>query len=206
MKTKNVYLFLFLCMPSIVNTKLVNIKNIKEYEQLINQEKPVLVKFAANWCSVCQGVKEPFKNIAQEKEFDNIICAQIDIDALKDLSKQHNIAGVPTFVYMQNGKQLSQDVGVQNMVTFEDDLRSNIRNTFNLAQNNIHEIEKSDSTQGHIEKNKKASKALEVNTDNTEKQTSPGVIESITSYFTQIIELIKNAIKYVMDKIIGIFR
>jgi thiol-disulfide isomerase/thioredoxin len=207
--------FFYLCLlisPISTFADLVDIVSIEHYQQVINQKQPTIVKFAADWCGVCQGVKEPFKNIAQEKEFNTINFAQVDVDKMKDLSKQHSIAGVPTFVYMQNGKQINQEVGVQNMVTFDDDLRNNVRTTFKLAQNNIHEMTKDNSIPGHIEQNESVStsKALEDTStqkpENKQTQTSSGIMGTIKNFFLKIIELIKEAIKYIVDKITGIFR
>ncbi len=191
---------IYLIINSInIHANLVDIINATDYQQLINQNQPIIIKFAADWCGVCQGIKKPFQNIAQEKEFNSINFAQVDIDIMKDLGKQHNIAGVPTFVYIQNGKQVNQEVGVQNMVTFEDDLRSIIRKTFNLSQNN--ERSKNISTSELIEQNGESLKNKEA-----KKTEQSGILSAVANFIEYIIEFIKNAIKYIVDKITGIFR
>ena len=127
-------LFLIMSQASCANT--VHIHNEQDFNKHILQNNgPVVIKFSANWCGACNYVQEPFEQVTQEQEFNNITFAHVDIDELDALSKQHSIVGVPTFVYMQNGKKQYQDIGVKDMKNSKDSLRSTIRSTFKVVQN-----------------------------------------------------------------------
>ncbi len=120
---------------SSVHSHVINIKNDQDFKQPVLKDSPAaLVQFSASWCNVCNGVKQPLEEIALEKEFANVTFARVDIDDLRDLSKKHNIMGVPTFVYVENGSTKNQIVGISDMKSFKDDLRKNLRQTFKIAQ------------------------------------------------------------------------
>lgn len=129
-------LFIGIVYTSGLLSNFVQITNQEQYKKtVLENSNPVVIKFAADWCSVCKSVEEPFQKIAHKPEFEkNITFAHIDIDAMDSISKQHSIVGVPTFVYMNQGKKVNEEIGINNMNTFEDNLCSTIRQTFHLAQ------------------------------------------------------------------------
>jgi thioredoxin 1 len=126
---------IFLVHTSRLFSEFVNITNQEQYQKsVLENSNPVLVEFAADWCSVCKGVEKPFEKIALEPEFNSITFCRINIDNMDAISNQHSIVGVPTFVYIQQGKKVGEEIGINNMNTFEDTLRTTLRQTFKLAQ------------------------------------------------------------------------
>ncbi len=137
MKQKRMLSFLVvLWSSSLLHSEFVNISDEDQYKNIVSGHKQMIVKFSADWCSVCNGIKKPFEEIAQEAEFQNVAFAQVDVDKLDNLSKQNGIVGVPTFVYVEDGAKKIEEIGVQNMPSFKDHLRTNIRKTFQVTQNN----------------------------------------------------------------------
>lgn len=66
--------------------------------------------FTADWCNPCQRTKP----IAQELERDGLISVQyIDVDVESELTKTFAIRSVPTFVLMENGKEISRTNGAK---------------------------------------------------------------------------------------------
>lgn len=196
------YFFLLLIIIACpLLAQVINIDNTQQYLQIIQQNNPTLVKFAADWCGVCQGVKLPFQEVAHEQEFNTVTFAQINIDTMKELTKKYDIAGVPTFIYLHNGNNLNQEVGVQNMTTFKEDLRNNLRKTFNLAQNESETKEKIRPISAPIEQ-KSSRKPLE----KEKPQPTQGILGTIKDFFEKIVVLIGKVTKYIIDKIMGLFR
>ena len=114
-----------------LTARIVSIKNNEDFETIvIKNNQPVILKFAAEWCGVCTTTQEDFEKVAKEKEFKNIIFAQINMSDFPKISKKYGIIGVPTFVYFKDGNVLGQDVGVQNIDDFKPELRSNIKKKF----------------------------------------------------------------------------
>lgn len=126
-----------LVISATMQAKIVHITNEDQYNEALKSNKQLIVEFSADWCSVCNNVRAPYEQIANEKEFSQVAFCQVDVDKLDGVSKQNGIVGVPTFVYVENGAKKVEEIGVQNMPAFKDHLRDNLRKTFQLAQNDI---------------------------------------------------------------------
>ena len=148
-----------LLSASLTNSRMVTVSDDNSYAQeVLNNKKSILVKFSADWCSVCNSVQKPFEEISREPEFEDITFVQVDVDKLDSVSKQNGIVGVPTFVYMENGAKKVEEIGVHNMPAFKDHLRDNLRKNFKVAQGNqgleskpTEQIEKVKVTKGKVE-------------------------------------------------------
>ena len=137
---KRLLLSLSLCTALYVSpmkAKLIQIQDEDQYGQELNANPKMIVEFSADWCSVCNGIRKPFEEIASEPEFQQVTFVQVDVDKMDSISKQNGIVGVPTFVYVENGQKKVEEIGVQNMPAFKDHLRQNLRKTFKIAQNDV---------------------------------------------------------------------
>lgn len=134
MNQKTILLGILLLIPYPVESKIIHISDENQYNSELNGHKQMLVEFSADWCSVCNGIQRPLEEIASENEFQHVGFARVDVDKLDGVSKKNGIVGVPTFVYVENGSKKVEEIGVQNMPTFKDHLRDNLRKTFKVAQ------------------------------------------------------------------------
>ncbi len=183
-----------LTLGASLHANIVQISDENQYNsEILGSNKRVLVKFSADWCSVCNGIQKPFEEIADEDEFSGITFAHIDVDRLDGVSKQNGIVGVPTFVYIENGTKKVEEIGVQNMPAFKNHLRENLRKTFQVAAN--------ESTEklvdpAHIEDTKQTIKKVMA-------QTAPATEEP--NIFMRVLNPITNFIMMIVSKIIGFF-
>jgi thioredoxin 1 len=129
------FISFLLLFCAAVEAKILHITDENQYKEALEQNKNMVVEFAANWCSICNNIKKPYEELANEQEFQQVAFAQVDVDKLDDISKKNGIVGVPTFVYVENGAKKIEEIGVQNMPAFKDHLRENLRKNFTLAQN-----------------------------------------------------------------------
>ena len=81
------------------------------FNQIINQNKIVLVDFFAEWCGPCKmmaPILEQVKNQLQEK----VTIIKVDVDKNQTIAQKLQIRGVPTMVIYKSGKQLWRQSGV----------------------------------------------------------------------------------------------
>lgn len=186
-----------------INAKITNIETIQDYQNNITQSsKPILLKFAANWCGSCQSVKEPFEQISIETEFKDITFANIDIDALGPIANDYKITGIPTFIYMKDGKIKKQSVGVKNLMTFKDEVREDIRN--NIMNENTIEAPKELEEQLPMPKMEEVNKETQQE-NTTETQTEPGIMAQIKNTILSLIDVIKESINTLINSVMQLF-
>lgn len=109
--------------------------------QVLESVQPVVVKFEAPWCAVCQSITKACEEIKHDPEFCNTITfVDINIDEAPVLSEQHNIQGIPTFKFIEHGRIIDHDeVGVKNVGDFKETLCNRIRTAFEIKNNNNEE-------------------------------------------------------------------
>ncbi len=79
------------------------LKNIKEEEfenEVLKNEKTVIVDFFASWCMPCQMLMPVLEEIS--KEMENIDIIEVDIDKSRDLAIEYGIEAVPTMIIFKN--------------------------------------------------------------------------------------------------------
>ncbi|NEW79184.1 MAG: thioredoxin [Gelidibacter sp.] len=96
----------------------------KSFQEIINQEVPVLVDFYADWCGPCKNMAPVLKQLKGELK-DRISIIKINVDTNQSLAAQYQVQGVPTFMVFKHGKQTWRQSGMQTISQLKQAIGSN---------------------------------------------------------------------------------
>lgn len=85
---------------------------MKQFEELIKGEKPVLVDFYATWCGPCR-VMSPILEDLKKRIGDKANLLKIDVDKEEDLTLKYNVQSVPTLMIFKRGELLWRESGIR---------------------------------------------------------------------------------------------
>ncbi len=99
---------------------------MKNFDQIIWQEKLTFVDFYATWCGPCKQM-EPIIGQFEERMSDRTDVVRIDIEDpdMRDVVRRYNVISVPTLMFFRRGEVLWRESGAvsyHHLVTILEEL------------------------------------------------------------------------------------
>lgn len=82
-----------------------------QFKDIINENKPVLIDFYADWCQPCKMVTPILQNVKKELG-DKVKIIKINVDSNPEISAKYGIKSIPTLMLFKNGQLRYNQAGV----------------------------------------------------------------------------------------------
>ncbi|RZN55304.1 MAG: thioredoxin [Candidatus Methanomethylicota archaeon] len=98
----------------------------ENFDSIVNTSKKlVVVDFWAPWCGPCLMMAPIFERLA-EKYKEKVLMAKVNVDENIIIPQRFNIYGIPTFVFIKNGKEIKRIVGAVREEILEKEILNNL--------------------------------------------------------------------------------
>ncbi len=91
----------------------VILSNDTDFENQIQQNQKVIVKFYADWCGSCKLFAPKFKKLSEKEEYGSVVFLEINAEENPYARKLADVKNLPTFATFKNGK-LIETVSTSN--------------------------------------------------------------------------------------------
>ena len=90
-----------------MSVKVINKENFEE--NVLKNEKAVVVDFWAPWCGPCKMLSPVVDQVAEEVE--DVVFAKVNVDEEKELASRYGIMSIPALVLFKDGKAVDSMIG-----------------------------------------------------------------------------------------------
>ena len=97
--------------------------NKDNYQQIVSQEKPVVIDFWAEWCGPSRMIAPIVDELAAEYEGE-VVIGKCDVEDNDDITMKYGVRNLPTIVFLKGGEVVDKQVGAVS----KDVLKSKIEN------------------------------------------------------------------------------
>ena len=97
--------------PGDIKMPVIHVDTFSKFQDIINSEGSVLVKFEAAWCMPCKAMASVVEEIANQHPDVKVLAVDIELEGMDDLLLEYGVRSLPTFVHLRKGTKVSSACG-----------------------------------------------------------------------------------------------
>jgi thioredoxin 1 len=87
------------------------VENNQDFEQLMNQDNPVLLDFYADWCGPCQSLLPTIEKLSDEYK-GKVEIRKVNVDENRELAIKFGVRSIPALFFMKDTEVVDKGVGL----------------------------------------------------------------------------------------------
>ena len=95
------------------------------FDELLQEEKLVIVDFWATWCGPCR-MLSPLLDEVEAEMADKIEVVKVNVDDADEVAMRYRIMSIPTLLFFKNGQMVDRSVGAMPKSALVDKINANL--------------------------------------------------------------------------------
>ena len=95
------------------------------FDDLLQDEKLVIVDFWATWCGPCR-MLSPLLDEVEEEMADKIAVVKVNIDDADEIAMRYRIMSIPTLLFFKGGELVDKTVGAMRKDALVERINANL--------------------------------------------------------------------------------
>ena len=95
------------------------------FDELLQEEKLVIVDFWATWCGPCR-MLSPLLDEVEEEMADKIEVVKVNVDDADEVAMRYRIMSIPTLLFFKNGAMVDRSVGAMPKSALVEKINANL--------------------------------------------------------------------------------
>lgn len=95
------------------------------FDELLQEEKLVIVDFWATWCGPCR-MLSPLLDEVEAEMADKVEVVKVNVDDADEIAMRFRIMSIPTLLFFKNGQMVDRSVGAMPKSALVDKINANI--------------------------------------------------------------------------------
>lgn len=108
-----------------MSDKVVTVSDAEFEQTVLKSDKPVMLDFWAEWCQPCKMLTPTVEELAGDFE-GKILVGKLNVDDNPNTATTYGIRGIPTLLFLKDGKVVQQIVGVKSKAEIKKIIEENL--------------------------------------------------------------------------------
>ena len=108
-----------------MSDKVVTVSDAEFEQKVLKSDKPVMLDFWAEWCQPCKMLTPTVEELAGDFE-GQILVGKLNVDDNPNTATTYGIRGIPTLLFLKDGKVVQQIVGVKSKAEIKKIIEENL--------------------------------------------------------------------------------